>query len=319
VFYRIRIHGFQSLGNADMRLGRLNVVTGPSNSGKSAIIRAMHMLAFNAPGHAFVTRGEKLAAIEVSLAEPDRKAWALGLERGARGSDKYVLAPPVHADDPEPVDDDVSVTYTKLGGKVPPDISRMLRVSSLNFSLQHDPPFLLSATGSEVARTLGALTNITLIHNAAREGNRRKLAEASRLRDRESELATLRQQAASFRGIGDRRAAMRHAEEAMEAALYLRARADRFMELYSSLAAAEVYLRELPASADLPSVEGIVAAARRLARFRELHLRITTAGRDEMDAAKMTADISGIRQQAEAELQALKSQMTICPTCGRAM
>lgn len=56
----VEIENFQSVRRARLELGRFTVVTGATGSGKSAVLRAIRLLAFNARGTSYIMRGEVL-------------------------------------------------------------------------------------------------------------------------------------------------------------------------------------------------------------------------------------------------------------------
>jgi hypothetical protein len=53
----IQILGYQSLSEVRLRLGRFTVLRGHTGAGKSSVVRAMQLVAFNAPGASYVSRG----------------------------------------------------------------------------------------------------------------------------------------------------------------------------------------------------------------------------------------------------------------------
>ena len=103
-------------------------------------------------------------------------------------------------------------------------MTELLELSELNFAAQFDRPFLLDSSGGEIARVLGRLTNVTLLFDAAREANRRRLEVMGDLKRAEANLADLTEAAQRFRGMKERHAAVSEAEEAMERARQLTVR-----------------------------------------------------------------------------------------------
>ena len=65
----IFVEGFQSHTNSHFNLGNgLNVITGPSDSGKTSIIRAVRWIAFNEPqGEAFVNESVGQATVAIHM------------------------------------------------------------------------------------------------------------------------------------------------------------------------------------------------------------------------------------------------------------
>lgn len=306
---KLEVDNFQSLNSLGLRLGRFTVITGPTGSGKTAVFRSMKLLAFNARGTSYITKGKTSCSVQAGVTEDDGETgWSLGIQRGARGKDAYYLAAP----DNSPVRE-----YTKLAGKVPEDIARGLRLSPLNFSSQFDPPYLLGESGPEIARTLGRLTNVTMVLSAAREANRRKLRIGEQLRDKEAELDVLRGQARAFAGLRERRAAVSEAESALAAHTHIVQQAGRLRVLLGQLSDAQATLQDVPPVIALPAVAQAQEAVGKLGRLRYLL--------DELVAAELGLRSAGtsvtVRQHeqktAEQELSAVLREAGICPTCQR--
>lgn len=189
----IRINNFQSITSANLELGKLTVIVGQTNAGKSAFIRALRTLVFNAQdGASYVTKGKKQLLVEVSNDE-----GTVSLERGKAHS-VYRVG---------------EETYTKSGVAVPEAVTQALRLQALdidgqrlelNFASQFDKPFLLDEAGTRVAKVLGELTNITVLFEAIREANRRRLGINNELKTRKGDLAVLKEKAQKFVGLKER-------------------------------------------------------------------------------------------------------------------
>ena len=89
---------------------------------------------------------------------------------------------------------------------------------------------------------LGKLTNVTLLFDAAREANRRRLEVMGDLKRAEANLSALTEAAQKFRGMKDRQAAVSEAEEALERAHQLTVRVGRLQVLTGKLEAAQAAL-----------------------------------------------------------------------------
>lgn len=167
---RLKVSNFQSIEEADISLGALTVIVGPSNSGKSALLRALRAVARNVNSPSAVRVGKTSFAASV-----ETNGITVGIERG-KGQSKYWTA---DAEGNEQA-------YTKAARAVPDDIQRALALPvpdgtpDIAFTSQIDPPFLLSETGSVAAKVIGDLTNVSKLHEAAKESNRRRL-EASKV------------------------------------------------------------------------------------------------------------------------------------------
>ncbi len=308
VLTSVEIESFQSIKRLSLKLGKFTVVTGATGSGKSAVLRALRLLAFNARGTSYITRGEKTC--QVASGDLTR-GLVIGIERGGRGKDSYWLTDPAAADP-------ATQTFTKLAGGVPDQIADALQLSELNFAAQFDRPFLLDAPGGEIARVLGRLTNVTLLFDAAREANRRRLEVMGDLKRAEANLAGLTEAAQRFRGMKQRHAAVSEAEEAMARAGQLTARRTRLHALTDRLEAAQGALK----AAALPEVPDGTRLAElwgQLVRARELYRQLDEAVTDGA-GAEFAADQAALTEQAAHErLHEVLAEAGQCPTCGAAV
>lgn len=309
------IENFQSVGQVSLRLGRLTVVTGPTGSGKTAVIRALHLAAFNHRGTSFIRHGQSTCKVAFG---PWHEGWCIGIERGSvRGRDSYRVSrfSEKYPEDPDPVS---LKTYTKLGGEAPPEVLAVHGLTGLNFAGQFDRPYLLDASGGEVARTLGDLTNVSLVFEAARLANQCRLRSAGDLRHAEAEVARLGVQLQQYAGLPARRAAVAQAEAALSRVQEARERHARLQGLITGAArAAEAAGRaeEAARAAIPPSLFRVEALAGRRARIAALvadhqHAR-EAAVRNQHLATRARVD----ENDAHLAIHECLAQAGTCPTC----
>lgn len=165
----LAVREFQSLKSVDIPIGRFTAIVGPSNVGKSAIIRALRMLVRNGPATGLVRQGSS----KFTVAAKFNDGTGAVITRGAKES-KLVLIP-------EP--GGAKLDFAKLGVTIPAQSDDLWRcpeseLGDLTFSTQHDAPFMLGIPASAVAKQLGDLTNASLLMDAVREANRRRAAAA---------------------------------------------------------------------------------------------------------------------------------------------
>jgi DNA repair protein SbcC/Rad50 len=290
-------------------MGRFTVVTGPTGSGKSAVIRAIRLLAFNARGTGYVTRGQK----SCKVASGDQElAWAIGIERGSRGSDAYRISRLDGSGEPR-VD-----TFTKLAGGVPDAVTQILQLSELNFAGQFDRPYLLDSSGGEIARVLGRLTNVTLLFDAAREANRRRLEIMGDLKRAEASLASLTEQAQRFRGMRERHEAVSEAEAAWSRTQDTSARLVRLQGLAQRLETAQQYMsRSELELAVVPSAGRLDDLAAKLARVRSLEQALGSSRAAAEDAYARAMVAVQEEEVAHVRLHQVLVDAGQCPTCGQ--
>ncbi len=163
---KITIQNFQSHENSELELDPgLNVIVGPSDQGKSAIIRAIKWVLFNEPrGNEFIRHGSNFARVTVEMSN----AYIVTRERSP-SKNRYTVT------DPEGKSD----VYEGFGNEVPDEVKKAHRIFkvvidvdsdvSLNLGEQLESPFLMSETGSVKAKAIGRLTGVHVIDKAIRE------------------------------------------------------------------------------------------------------------------------------------------------------
>ncbi len=155
---RIEIDNFMAHDRLVLELGPgMTVITGPNNTGKSAIVEALRCVAENPPAAQFIRHGSKEARVSVTLQDPDGE-WRIVWIR-VKGHARYKLFHP-GAQEPE--------IYAKFGTTPPEDILRRLRLNvvgeergkvlDVHLGNQRQPVFLLDAPGSTVAQFFAAST-----------------------------------------------------------------------------------------------------------------------------------------------------------------
>jgi DNA repair ATPase RecN len=284
----VHIRHFQSLHDVALDLGPLTVIVGPSSSGKSAFMRALRTLTSNRRGDEFISHGERTASIS---ARTDK--GTVTLTRSKKTTDNaYIVTPldPAHPLAPQR-------EFKKLDARTPPEVSQFLGIASqdpINYAGQFDPPYLLSrkdTSAGEVARTLGSLTNVSVIFEAAAESNRRKLREAATLRTRSDDLQNIKNRVPGYRSLKSQDAALTAAEQHIAAARTIEKRIARLTHALDTIEAAERAVITLTpaASRTVPTEDGIVRAAQKLTAFRDA-LRTQQSAQQELKQKNAWAD-----------------------------
>lgn len=186
------IQNFQSHRKTTLELGRITVVTGHSDAGKSALLRAIEALCFNQPGTAFVRLEDGVPAAHCSILL--KMTDGMVMWQKTEGGANYVLR----------VTGKPDKKFTKLGRTIPSEVTEFLGIDDilidkdttyrLQFGSQHEMPFLVGDRGGvAAARVLGRLTGLNTFTNANRRAVSAKLAASNvtnSLRDREVKLST---------------------------------------------------------------------------------------------------------------------------------
>lgn len=164
---KIILQNFQSHKYSVIELNEeLNVIVGPSDSGKSAIIRGLKWALYNEPsGDYFIREGEREASVTVEFSDNIKvKRYR------SKSKNSYHLFKR----------DGEEVIYEGFGTNVPQEIIDTIDIKkiqldsdesvSVNLGEQLDGAFLLSEKTSVRASAIGRLVGVNVIDDALREG-----------------------------------------------------------------------------------------------------------------------------------------------------
>lgn len=310
----LSVRNFQSLHEVDLDLAPFTVIVGPSSSGKSALTRAIKTLAGNARGTAFIEHGQKSALI---AAENEEHRISLKRTAGTTGNEYRVT--PLEAREGAS-----EARYTKLGGTTPPEVSEALRLAPEAVSWlagQFDAPYLLKDSGGEVARTLGALTNVNVIFEASREANRQRQAAAGVLKTRQADLENVKNLLGNFDTLKARAEAVVEAEAHLERYLKAVRAAEELQENWEALSTAVSALKSARGRLQ-GSQEALERAKRALekadALTEEWEALMGHVSALQVAKGKEQASGEALAREEKAYEQALHALGT-CPTCGQAV
>lgn len=144
---RLRIANFQKHARLTIDLDpSITTIVGPSDAGKSAIIRALRWVCFNKPdGDGFIRDGASFAKVQLTVD-------GMKITRARGKANKYTI----NGKD--------LVSFGR--GGVPDVISDLLNMTPDNFQSQHDSPFWFSLSGGEVSRQLNAIVDLGIIDSS---------------------------------------------------------------------------------------------------------------------------------------------------------
>jgi DNA repair exonuclease SbcCD ATPase subunit len=308
VLSAIEIKGYQSLASARIELGLITAVTGRSNSGKTAVLRALELLAHNDRGVSYITTGK--AACSVTTAD-DAEGWVARITRERKGGGEYRVK---FDEIPAPA------VYTKLQGGVPAEVSGLLRLTELNVATQFAAPYLLSESGRTIAATLGRLTGVSIVLAAAQEAGRRRKAIARDLKGADARLSALTGQLQQFAGLGAQLTAICRAETALAVVEAGAARIDGLRAAVTRVEDEEelvASLREVVDRHEPPSLERTEALYARLTEVRRLVAGIEGAQEAAKDALRRVTAAERAERKAHEAIHAALVAAGQCPMCGQ--
>jgi exonuclease SbcC len=169
---RIIMKGFQSHEDSTIDFGPgLNAIIGPSDSGKSAIIRALRFVLYNVPrGTDFIRQGNSSTdTVNVRIEFSNQTVLERTRTRESAGS--YIIE-----------DQAGKRTLQGFSNNVPIDVANVHQMpqlqltkdleTTLNIGFQLDPPFLIGESPANRAMIIGQLTGVNLVDSALKEINR---------------------------------------------------------------------------------------------------------------------------------------------------
>lgn len=217
MFQLLRVKNFQAHAQRKLDLAHpIVVIVGCSDSGKSAIIRALRWVCRNVPnGDSFIREGAKNATASLSF-DDGREVVR---KRGAGGNLYFVDG-----------------TELKSFGVQPPDsVVSALKVADINFQGQHDSPYWFGESNGEVSRQLNAIVNLgiideTLGYAAGVVRNNRTRLELLRGQRRDAEASVAA--CAHFEELDTKLAELERQQDALHA---LRTQAEELEETLSAL------------------------------------------------------------------------------------
>jgi exonuclease SbcC len=165
---KLIIDNFQSHQHTELEFSeRFNIISGPSDHGKSAIIRAIKWVFYNEPrGTDFIRHGTSTAKVTCQMSN----GCTIVRER-SQSKNRYILTYP----------DGREMAFESFGNEIPEEVVRAHGIpkvqldsdlgASLNIGEQLQGPFLLSETGAVRAKAIGRLSGLHIIDKAIRNCN----------------------------------------------------------------------------------------------------------------------------------------------------
>jgi DNA repair exonuclease SbcCD ATPase subunit len=139
------IENFQSHKNSTLEFDKgVNIIVGQSDSGKTAIIRALRWLIWGRPlGNAFCTTGTNQTSVTVNVDGID-------ITRNEGKEKSYVIST-------------IKEPFRAFGTTVPEEVLNILNLSEINLQSQLDQPFLLSNSPGDVAQHFNKIARLDKI------------------------------------------------------------------------------------------------------------------------------------------------------------
>lgn len=212
---RVVIDGFQSHEHTELNFGPgVVALTGPSDNGKSAVLRAIRWCLWNiAPGDGnWIRKGCARAAAEVTMSD-----GTVILRENNKGRNKYVVSVPGEPELPlvdfgRGVPKEVLKAHGMLPVKPDPDKPSFL----LNFASQLDAPFFLSDGPTARAKIIGRLAGINVLDTASARAADDIRANNTTIKRLETDLTRVLDQLKPFDGLDAEEQRLQQVEQILQ-------------------------------------------------------------------------------------------------------
>jgi len=186
----LTISNFQSHKQTHLEFENgINIIVGQSDSGKSAVIKALNWVVNNTPsGEAFRSSWGGDTKVQVHTDDKDIQRY-----KGKKGN-LYLTCPE---------DTTYASKFNSFGQDVPNEIKQLLNFSSLNLQGQFDSPFLLALSGGEVARYLNKIAHLDSIDKSLSNINRILRKEKEELSYLKKDLTETREKVGAYEWIDE--------------------------------------------------------------------------------------------------------------------
>lgn len=179
---KVEVINYQSIDSAGLEIKGFTVLTGPTNTGKSALVRAISSALFNAGGKHVIGFGSTKASVVI-----EQESGVIGWERS---QDKVSLRI-----DGQYYDRVAKAyeSYTKAYG-----FWQIEEAGSPQVAHQHDAPFLLGMPPSQVAKALHVIGRIDVISEALKTLKLDLNDVKQKRKVRDGDVAEIKRQVASY-------------------------------------------------------------------------------------------------------------------------
>lgn len=197
-FRKLTIENFQSHVDTEVEFSDgLNVFVGPSDSGKSAILRSLRWVLFNQPrGSEFIRTGKSKCRVTLTLSD----GVEIIRERSS-STNRYILRDPTGEEQ----------VFEGFGSQVPKEVLQAHQMHPIKldqdwnlpvqFGTQLEGPFLLSETGGVRAKSIGRVSGAHMIDIALRDTMRDRHSLSAEVRHLEEEKKRLEEALKPFENL----------------------------------------------------------------------------------------------------------------------
>lgn len=272
----------------------VTTIVGPTDRGKSAVLRALRWLCLSTPsGEAFVRDGARETVVTLEIDD-------VSIERRKGLKSLYRLG---------------GKEFAAFGSSVPPEIAGHLGAGAVTFQTQHEGPFWFAETAGEVGRQLNTVVDLGLIDSTLAALDRECRSAAARVEVGEERVKAAKLSRTATAGVDEQDAALR-AVEGLESQWHLLrdncARIDSLAHEVSGYGG-----RVERALNRKETALAAVRAGERLRRLEERRDRLQELVRQITQLQAKAAEARGRVREARVSIQARMGKR--CPLCQKAL
>lgn len=279
----------------------INILIGDSDSGKTAILRALNWVLTNRPtGEAFRRNGSDKTIVTVDTSDGS-------VSRVRSNKDNFYL-------------DGSGEKLAAIGTSVPEQVLKLLKMDpDVNIQRQLDAPFLLSCSPGEVAQRLNTSVGLDEIDTGLSNAARRVRQNLSAFSEIDTRCKELSEQVRSFAYLADMEHDILSAEDLSARYFELTNKEDSLARCIQEAKGFVSLLAELP---DTEGLLSLISKAERLLSQRETQIVVMqrlSAIAFEIDDTTETLrgipDVSSILLDCEESLSLAKQLIILRQTC----
>lgn len=285
----ISIRNFQNHERLQLWFDRITTLCGPSDRGKSAIVRALRWVCLNKPqGSDYIRFGCEGSEVVLQC-----DGHSVSRSREAN-SNLYRL------DERE---------YSAFSNQVPVDIEQLLNLSEDSFQLQHDPAYWLSLSPGQVAKELNHVINLELIDRCQANISSELRKARAVVEVTKNRLETAKKEAEELQWV-------KEASRSLQAIIAQKKALDDKLIKINKLVGVGLHQRELQNAANakpealLGKLNRVLELKNRLSKLQDLN---TWIGKSREEVCQATL----LRDQANTRLT--EQKVGLCPICGTPM
>lgn len=310
-FRKLMIENFQSHERTEVDLASgLNVFVGASDSGKSAILRALRWVLFNVPrGVDYIRTGSTRCQVTLQLNDGTQ----IQRVRSTGSINRYILRRP----------EEEELVFEGFGSDVPQEIldahqMKPLKLDQkeeilLQFGSQLEGPFLLSESAGTKAKTLGLISGAHIMDLALKQANSDRSLLSTDIRYAEQTQTSLKEKLTPYQDLSQLREQLEQTKNRYQQLKDLQNRLERLRKsahLYHVMnEEKQEYQRILEQLIHLPKIEQRKGQIELMEfKRRQLHLLSVKWHNNQQEQMNLRQQLDQLRHLPSAE--AISNQLT---------